>query len=345
MNGRLGEQSEVVRCRNVAGKLLEITLIDRSEFISPGSVLDQRHVTVNDRLFVRKYVSRAAGGRNPRYYDLLESEIRAGTRLGQFFADRYPVELACLAAYNMDVEEPFVLLRAYIGEPAANLVNQFHEPERRQFEAGLLRALHFTSTAGVVHGAVTLDAVRWDGRQFQLVDFEWAERVGEARRAGSRSPVRSPEQREGSGIVDGRDDMWAAGLLFSRLHMATSTDGLPPDIRRAPELLQALFGPVFLPNNPVERWPYPSQLLSKLRVAVPTVPPANSDAAHLMAGRQLFDQASKTKRGPDAVETVTTPGFGGHPAPQPASWLRRMFPFLATMVMVTVLIIGAVVLV
>src|SRR4051794_4461600 len=132
--------NEVVRCRDVTGRLRDITLTDQSEFVSPGAALEQRIVLANQQRFVRKFVSRPAGRRNPRLYTLLDNEIRAGARLGQFYTDEYPPELAKLVAYNVDVEEPFVLLRAYTGEPAAAGVKGFDDDQRRQFDLSLLRA-------------------------------------------------------------------------------------------------------------------------------------------------------------------------------------------------------------
>jgi hypothetical protein len=327
-------QTEVVRCRYVTGVLQEIKIEDVNEFRTPGSVLEQRLVRVNGRVYVRKFVSRAAGSRNPRLYDLLDNEIRAGTRLGQVFPEKFPPELASLVAYNIDVEEPFVLLREYVGEPAAGLATRFDDSQRKQFEHRLLRALQLTGVAGVVHGAVTMDAVRWHNGQLQLVDFESAERAGEPRRGGSGSVARSPEQVAGSGGVDARDDMWAAGLLIRRLYLGASPDGARPDRRHDPDRLRALLDPVF--DNPVEQRPYPADLLGKLRVENHIPAFADPDAV-FAAGRELFERVSEGKRGSAAVMTAPQ-------GSQPGRRTKRIFPFLATMVLVTMVIVGIVVL-
>jgi hypothetical protein len=317
--------------------LREIELTDRSEFVSPGSVLQQRLVVAKNQLYVRKFVSRAAGSRNPHLYDLLDNEIRAGTRLAQVFPYTYPPQLAHLVAYNMDAEEPFVLLTAYSGEPAASPVSRFDDAQRRAFQIGLLRALQLTAAAGVVHGAVTMDAVRWDNGSLQLVDFESAERVGEPRRRGRSSPVRSPEQLEGTGVVDIHDDMWAAGLLIRGLYLGPLMDGSPPDRSHDPERLRALLGPVF--DNPVERRPDPTALLGKLR-ADSRLPALTDPEAGLAEGRVLFEQISRAKGGPGAPETPDTRDSVAQPGRRP----RRMLPFLATMVLVMVVIVGLAVL-
>ncbi|HEV2781151.1 MAG TPA: hypothetical protein VGX25_17335 [Actinophytocola sp.] len=319
----MAELTQIVRYRNVFGRLGTITMVDRSEFVTPGSSLEQRLVVVQgDQVYVRKYVSSAAGKRNPRLYDLLDNEIRAGSRLRQVFAGPYPPELAELVAYNMDAEEPFALLRAYTGEPAADLVHRFDDGQRRLFHIGLLRALQHLGEAGVVHAAVTANAVRWDGRQLQLVDFESAAWAGEPRRSGS-------------GEVDTRDDLLAAGLLIRTVYTGAPADGARPDRSRDPELLRALYDPIF--DKPVEHWPHPANLLQKLREN-PVVRPKHDPEAALAAGRQLFDQISAAKRGPHPVDAVPTE------TPRTDQRARRILPFLAATVLVAVLIIGMAVL-
>jgi hypothetical protein len=321
--------AEEVRFRNVFGKLGKITLVERNEFVTPGSLLEQRLVVVKsdqavsepERVYVRKFVSREAGSKNPRLYDLLDNEVRAGARLGQVFSGPYPKELPRLVAYNMDAEEPFALLLEYSGQPAVSVVSRFDEAQRRLFQIGLLRALQLTGEADLVHGAVTLNAVRWDGTQLQLVDFEFAQRAGEPRRSGS-------------GEVDTRDDLPAAALLIRTVYTGAPADGTRLDRSRDPELLRAVYDPVF--DSPTEQCPYPADLLHKLREPG-IVPPRHDPEAGLDPGRQLFDQIIATKR-------------RGHPLPDdepptpPTGKRRRIFPFLTMTILVAMLIIGTVVL-
>jgi hypothetical protein len=331
------ERTEVVLCRDVHGTLREIQLVDRGAFVTPGSALQQRLVVANDQRLVRKFVSRTAGSRNPRLYDLLDNEVRAGARLGQVYADSYPADLPRLVAYNMDAEEPFVLLRSYPGLPAADQVKRFDDAERRQFQIGLLRALQLTAAAGVVHGAVDLTTVRWADGRLQLVDFESAERVGEPRRAESGSRVRSPEQSKGLGEVDVRDDLWAAGLLIRTLYTGAAANGSAPDRSHDPERLRTLLDSVF--DNPLGQRPSPADLLARIRADHRMQSPGDP-AAGLAEGRRLFEQISKDKRGPVAAETPSARRT------TPAGPRRRMLPFLAAVaVIAAVLIIGMVVLV
>ncbi|OXM46890.1 hypothetical protein [Amycolatopsis alba] len=322
----MDRSEETVRCRDVSGRLREIRLSYGSDFVSPGSVLSQQLVKANEQLYVRKFVSKSDGGRHPRLYRLLDNEVRAGTRLAQVFADRYPAELARLVAYNMDTDEPFVLLRAYLGDPAAAAVKRFDDAERRQFQIGVLRALHLTGVAGVVHGAVSLDAVRWSEGQVQLVDFESAERAGEPRADASTAPVRSPEQIAGEGVADVRDDLWAAGGLIRALYSAA-----PQDRSRDPERLRVLLGDVF--DNPLEHRPHAADLLQKLHAPVSSPPVTNPDDA-LREGRSLFDRISADRRRtPGRPSTISA-------APRPKSALLM----LAVLAVVVCVITGLVVL-
>ncbi|MGM1057959.1 hypothetical protein [Saccharothrix sp. Mg75] len=280
---------ESVRCRDVFGVLHEVVVEDVNEFVTPASSLEQRLVRVQDALFVRKFVSRAAGGRDPRRYDLLEAEVRAGARLGQVYVGHYPRELACLVAYNVDAEEPFALLRAYLDEPAIGASSRFGEPERRRFEQELFRALHLMAAAGVVHGAVALDTVRWHDGRLQLVDFEHAQRVGEPRRGASPAALLNGADR-----VDARDDVVAAARLVRRVHLGPQADVGHPDRSRDPERLRYLLDPVF--DNPVESAPHAVDVLSALYGDVQLPRTTDPDAA-LHPGRALFEQVSAGKAG------------------------------------------------
>ena len=318
----MNPRTEVVRCRDVTGRLRDITLTDNSEFVSPGAALEQRIVLAQQKRLIRKFVSRQAGRRDPRLYTLLDNEIRAGARLGQVYTEEYPPEIARLVAYNVDVEEPFALLRDYSGEPVVSAVKGFDEDQRRQFDLSLLRAVQLVGAAGVVHGAVNLNAIRWDGRRVQLVDFEWAERAGEPRRHGGPRP-RTPEQLAGTGLVDVRDDVWAAGRVVRRNHLGASADSSWPDRSRDPERLRSLLSPVF--DNPAEQRPHAVELLAKLRVRSP-LPHREDPEEAFRAGRKEFDEAGLRKRGPQpAGATAEHTGNG-----QTARKNRRRFPFRAT---------------
>ncbi|MBP2324814.1 hypothetical protein JOF56_005199 [Kibdelosporangium banguiense] len=318
-------QIEFVSCRDVWGVLRQIEIEDVNEFRTPGSVLDQRLVRVNGRNYVRKFVSRTAGRRDPQRYDLLENEIRAGCRLGQVFGERFPPDLAGLVAYNVDVEQPFALLREYVGAPAADQVRHFDDGQRKAFEQGLFRAMQNLGVAGIVHGAVTIDAVRWHDGRLQLVDFESAERVGELRRR------RSLGQPTGVDQVDVRDDMLAAAILVRHVQPGVPSNGSSPDRSRDPDRLRALLDPVF--DNPVDRRPYPADLLAKLRVD--NRPPPHDDPDGLLAaGHDLFEHVSQGKLGSQEPEPP------GKPSRRRGRWMRS---FLALTVVLATTVIGLVV--
>lgn len=325
-----GQQIEVVRCRYVSGVLKEIEIEGSNEFVTPGAVLEQRLVRVNGRQFVCKYVSRAAGARNPRLYDLLENEIRAGARLGQSYPDRYPPELAQLVAYNIDAEEPFALLREYTGVPVSGPVSRFQDTERKQFERALVRTLRLTSEAGVVHGAVGADALRWHNGHLQLIDFESAERVGEPRRHGTAAG-RSPEQAAATGLVDARDDLWAAAVLIRRLHLGPSAD-VQPDRRNDPDRLRGLLDPVF--GNTVEHRPSAAELLVRLH-GDNHLPAFVDPDARFTQGRELFENVARRK-------TVPVSSTKDVPARKRS---RKIFPFLSSMLLVSMTIVATAVLV
>ncbi|HEX6351853.1 hypothetical protein [Actinophytocola sp.] len=302
-----------IRGRNVFGRLREIELVEGGAYDAPGSRLRQRLVVVKNRSYVYKCVPRADGNREPALYDMLDNEVRAGTRLGQVYADRYPPELARLAAYNVDAEEPFVLFYAYAGDPATGLATRLEPEHRRLFEVGLLRAVRLTAEAGVIHGALTMDALRWDGRQVQLVNFESARQVGEPRRSGPVLPSHSPEQSSGSGTVDKRDDVWAACLIVRDVAMGASANGFRRDRSSDPEWLRALLDPVF--DNEVAHRPEPADLLRGLRSDVPELAAGDPEAG-LTPGQRQFDRISLRKRrttanaGQEPANRGTNPRWG-----------------------------------
>lgn len=316
--------TRTVRCRNVRGALLEIELTERGGFFTPGSLLEQDLVVAaNKQVFVRKWVSPISGSHEPWRYDLLDNEIRAGARLGQVFGERYPRGLARLAAYNMDAEEPFVLLHHYIGEPALEVANRLEEQQRKAFQAGLLYALEATAAAGVVHGALTLDAVRWDGQRVQVVDFERAQRVGERRRRGT-SAARAPEQVAGTGVVDARDDVWGAGQIIRTLYMGEPAAGRSADRGGEPDRLRALLDPIF--HSPPESRPQPSDLLAMTRAPQQSLMVVDPERG-LAPGREQFDQHCADKR---RATTLALPR-------RSRSGPRGLLPFLTVVVIVVVI--------
>lgn len=282
-----------VPCRDLSGALHRVRLSDGGACSSPGSVLSQRLVTGPHEVpFLRKSVPVEAGRRDPRLYDLLDNEIRTLAHLTRVYGGR-AAEVPVLAGYNVDVEEPFVLLRPYAGRPAADVVRALDEDRRRQFQISLLRALQVIGQAGVVHGELSPRTLRWDGSSVQLVDFESARPAGEPRRPGG-GPYHSPERLAGGGPADPRDDVWSAGVLIRELVLGPRALLAPADQSGDPERLRQRLADVF---QPVAQRPGPAELLRRMRVAAPDPRPADPRAG-LAEGHRMFDEACRRKGGP-----------------------------------------------
>ncbi|GIE94624.1 hypothetical protein [Paractinoplanes rishiriensis] len=298
---------EEVLCRDVNGVLHRVRLAERGPFATPGSMLEQRLVTgPNDATFLRKSVPAEAGRRERRLYDLLDNEIRVIAHLTRVIGGRC-AELPTLVGYNVDVEEPFVLLRPYLGQPATEVVRALDPDRQREFQVGMLRVLHLIAGAGVVHGALSLDSLRWNGTTVQLVDFERAQLAGEPRHTGS-GPWQSPERLHGVGLTDARDDVWSAAVLIRELVLGPQALAAPADQAADPERLRQRLGRVF---QPVDQRPSAAELLSAMtRRAVPPVRLADPRSA-LAEGYRMFDEARGRKGVPPPAGPPHTPPPNG----------------------------------
>lgn len=313
-----------VQCRDLSGALHRVRLTDLGPFSSPASTLHQRLVTgPNDVPFLCKSVPREDGRRDPRRYQVLDNEIRVLAHLTRVFGGRIG-ELPALAGYNVDADEPFALLSRYVGQPAPEVVRVLDQDRKRHFQIGLLRALHLIGEAGVVHGALSLDALRWNGSIVQLVDFESAQMAGEPRRPGT-GPRQSPERRQGSGAADPRDDVWSAGVLIRELVIGPQALAAPADQHADPERLRERLNGVF---HPVEHRPPAAELLRRLHVAAPAVPPPDPQDG-LADGYRMFDEACRRKTGapPPGVPPTAAPPPGRGRAPRHGRRGWRRLPF------------------
>jgi hypothetical protein len=326
-----------VSYRDVGGMLCHRAMTPVEEDVElPGSALAARHVRMSDGdTLLQKWVPEADGRFNSRLYDLLDAEIRASAALAQRYGGRrYPAELSALVGYNVDLTEPFVLLRPYRGKWMPS--RRFDPEKLRAVEVALLRALQHTAEAGVVHGNVGLHTLRWDGTTVQLVDFEHAQRAGERRRPGGSVPHRSPEQVDGVGGADPRDDVWGAGMVIT--HLAIGPHSGQVD---APRPVQTLLEGVFI-DDAAHR-PSAATLLARLDLAVsPPLMAAADDP--LEPGRVLFDQVVGRKRaaaGPPRREPVAST-----PATEllPQGRTSRLV-VAAAAVIVTILLVAVVILV
>ena len=343
----MSDQPEELRYRDSVGRLHVDQFIVGNDLDLPRDPggLSVRHVeTESQQRLVQKYVPRGAGGDDPRH-ERLDREIRALTRLAQVFGPYAPDEIVRLFGYNTDVEEPYVLLEDYRGQPAPMAVRHFTPQDRHQFQAGLARALQHTAAAHVVHGAVRLDRLLWDGNRVQLTDFESAERAGEPRRAGGTFPARSREQVAGSGTAHPNDDVWGAGLVMRETVLGPHRGPGEPDLSNDPERIRVLLGGVFAAR--AEERPSAETLLQRLRVhsQVDTAPDLEES---LREGRQQFEIASARKRGeepPTVSRSVGgAPGGTRHAAPEqptaprdPSAPATSRRPLVALLVVVLVI--------
>ncbi|WP_261719825.1 hypothetical protein [Streptomyces sp. FZ201] len=200
---------------------------------APASGFRTRTIRLEDgRLFLQRrllpaYTTRAES------VDALEAEIRAGLTLVRTFMEvSYPPEFTRLAGYGIEVEQPFLLLDLprdgrTLAERAGALMLS---AEQKKFESSLFRALRLLQWAGLVHRSISPATVRWDGSRVQLTSFGSADREGRPRQRMGSLPWAPPEQREGVGTNDHRDDIWSAGQLVYFVAHAREPSGtrMPP---------------------------------------------------------------------------------------------------------------------
>lgn len=271
-----------VRCRTIDGtpRTLRLTVVGDAAPTGPG--LPTRMVSVDGgRPLLQKWVPRTPSGQ-PGPLDPLDREIQATHRFALFFPrDAYPLELPRLRYYDVDSADPFVLLEPYLGVPVAGVLQQLAAQDRYPLQVGLLRALHLAGAAGLTHGRVALETLRWDAgtRAVQLVDFERAARIGE------RNPG-------GAGPADIRDDVWDAGLAIWRTAYPAHTGRAAPDLTPDGGALRTLLAGVFV--DPPAARPTPGDLLARLRE--PTQLRVIDLGAAERASLTAFDQAVQRKR-------------------------------------------------
>ncbi|RKT55395.1 hypothetical protein [Saccharothrix australiensis] len=269
-------------------------------------------VTAEGRHLVHKSVPREAGRVNPGLYLLLDREVRAGARLlRRFPADAYPAELSRMVGYDIDGEEPFVLVERYRGVPVADRAGQLLTEQQHAFAAGLFRALRLLEAAKLVHGGLTPDTVWWDDGRVQVGGFEHAVLIGEPRVRNGKSRWCSPAQHAAEGAASPADDLWSAGAV-----VLEAVTGEPPGSQPVPERFGAAVGEllagVFAPAA-ADR-PTAAELLSRLR-APDTVPERGDSAVRDFArSRARFDEVLVAKLAPPAAEPPPPPPEPPRPA-------------------------------
>lgn len=262
--------------------------------------------TATGRQLIRKSVERSHGQANRGLYTLLDREIRAGARLLRRFPDEvYPTELSRMVGYEIDGEEPYVLLEVYRGAPVAEHLGKLLTSQQHEFESGLLRALRLLEAAKLVHGGLGPDTVRWENGQTQVVGFEYTVLAGEPRVRNNRSRWSSPEQRAGDGAARYADDVWSAGAVV--LEAVTGEDPGPnPVPERFSTALGELLNGVFA-AEPQHR-PSTKELLGRLQ-ADDSVPARGDNSAQSFArSREQFNQVFADRlTGPDHLAVEPTP--------------------------------------
>jgi serine/threonine protein kinase len=165
----------------------------------------------------------------------------------------YPAELSRLVGYYAeDAAQPFILFAPYRGNPVADMARKLNLDPERYFQASLIRAIRLLEIAGVVHGRIRPETVRWDadGESVQLTDFGEAAMTGDPRREGGDAPWAAAEQVSGTGLADARDDVWSAAQVI--YYIATGRHarrpGLPTDPSPRGAALQSQFGPALMPD-------------------------------------------------------------------------------------------------
>lgn len=257
--------------------------------------------------------------------DLLDNEIRIGIQLVRVFGEGhcYPAELSRLIGYDIDADQPFVLLEPYRGEPADRVVRRLRLDQEHSFEAGLMRAIALLEIAGVVHGRISPANTWWDSQEevICLTDFGQASLSGEPRRGTGEAPWSSPEQMAGSGVADPRDDVWSAGQVIYYVVTGRHARGAgqPPDPSPRGAALQALLGGTFAATAAAR--PHGAELLAKLKVGGHW-PPETATVDPLFAeGQRRFDakRADKNRDDPDQGHGQGTGQPSAHGAPPQGS--------------------------
>ncbi|MEV0678898.1 hypothetical protein AB0I60_20510 [Actinosynnema sp. NPDC050436] len=231
---------------------------------------------------------------------LLDNEIRALNRVGRRYpGGRHPGELPRLVGFDFDSAEPFALLSRYPGPTVGDTLRTLLTDERRKFTVSLFRALAQLAAVDLVHGAVGLSSMCWDGAVVRLIGFEHALLAGERVRPGV-TPAHLG------------DDVLAAGLVVHRLMTgrAPARRDAPPDLTGAPDAITSLLRGVF--DQDPGRRPAARDLLERLGAGGDLPEPLDPDTA-LRAGRERFDRARPAK----AVRVPPPPLLRPDPAPPP----------------------------
>ncbi|WP_345688003.1 hypothetical protein [Streptomyces coeruleoprunus] len=229
-----------------------------------------RRVTLGVDWTVLQYRIPASATGDPDTHGALEREAAAAVALERRYGpERYGEVFTRVVGYDLEAPEPFVLYRVADGEPVGAHAGTLGVEEQHQVVAQLVLAVRLLEAAGLVHRAIGPDTVRWDGRHVRLSEPYAATRAGERRVPFGAAPWASPEQRDGIGAADPRDDLWSVAQLGYFLLAGRPDRGAGPPADLADfRLLAALdHGGAFAPLASGRR--APTELMRLLNVPDP----------------------------------------------------------------------------
>jgi Protein kinase domain len=274
----------------------------------PGSPLRARLLTVlaTGDTVLQKCVPRNAGADRAAACDLLDNEIRAGMRLLRRYGEAYPPELVRLVGYEVDVDEPFVLLSVPQGQPIADVAGRLYQDDQRRLLTTLFRGLWLLSGAQLVHGNLTPAAITWDGasKRVQIGDFTAVTLLEEPYVTTGTPPWAAPDRRKQGRVADPRDDVWSASLIVFHLVTGRPVDhhGEPPNLEEHAPGLAGLLAGVF--NGSPRHRPDLSEMLHRLN-SPNTLPPALPGLPERIAeGRRSFDVMRAQKWAPQNADAA-----------------------------------------
>lgn len=200
--------------------------------------------------------------------------------------------------YDFDVIEPFVLYERPRGSTLEGAAGRLDHRDRHLVLEDCVRAVRLLQAVGLVHRGLAPDTVRWDGESVQLGPAYLAEQVGRPRRPVGSAPWASPEQREGAGVTDPRDDLWSVAQVAHRVFSRRDADADGSGDLRRPAGLPAAVTDVLAES--AARRPTPLALLERLGASDP-LRAMRPETDPLGEARREFDAVLARKRAPAAA--------------------------------------------
>ncbi|MDQ0845770.1 hypothetical protein [Streptomyces sp. V1I6] len=305
-----------------------------------------RQVTLSKGWRVIQYrLPRSAHG-GADAYGALEREVSAAVAVERRHgAEPYSELFTRLVGFHLDAPEPFVLYKAHTGRPIAARQGALTVAEQHKVLSQLALAVRLLEDVQLVHRDINPYTVRWDGTHVRLGELYRTQRVDEPREAFGAAPWAAPEQRDGTGTADPRDDLWSVARLMYFLLSGRPGDATAPpedlaDFRRLAALSESgSFAPLATMRAA------PAELMRLLNVGDPLAvvslapdPLGRARAefdARLAEKRDRLGLAAPVDQEQVYVELVDPPprrslrrllGAGRPPAPRPAAEPRQDGP-------------------